>query len=153
MIIKLEENYDKHFDIANNILRALPEWFAYEKPIIDYCNASKNMPMVVIYDSDKPVGFCTIKLDYSVNCNLYVLGLLPEYHRLGYGTKMIEFIESYWKTKDIPYMSVLTLSSKSTNEHYARTRKFYLKCGFIEFMNLDELWDEHNPCLLLTKKL
>lgn len=81
----------------------------------DFYNASKNMPTVVIYDSGKPIGFCTTKLDYPDNCNLYVWGILPEFHNLGWGTQMIAFIENYCKLQDISYMSVLTLSSKSTN--------------------------------------
>ena len=153
MIIKFEEDYSKHYDIASDILRTLPEWFGIESSIVDYCNASRNLPMVVIYSNHKPIGFCTIKIEHAVNCNLNVLGILPEFHGLGYGTKLIEFIETYCKSKGIHFMSVLTLSSKSTNEPYKRTREFYTKCGFKEFMDLDELWDDNNPCILMLKKL
>ncbi|MEE4193668.1 MAG: GNAT family N-acetyltransferase [Anaerolineae bacterium] len=139
--------------IANNILRALPDWFGIEGAIVDYCESSTKLPMVVLYQDEEPIGFCSLKVNYAVNCDLVVLGILPQYHRQGLGERMIFFIEELCREKSIPYMSVKTLSERHPDEYYARTRKFYEKCGFIAFEEIPALWGEENPCLLMIKPI
>lgn len=109
--------------------------------------------MVVIYKGDNPIGFCVIKINYNINCDLYVLGLLPEYHHKGLGTKMIKFIEDYCRREKIFYMSVKTMSEKSTDKNYAKTRKFYEKCGFASFEEIPDFWGKNCPCLIMIKDL
>ncbi|MFG1481904.1 hypothetical protein ABMA79_02335 [Halobacteriovorax sp. HFRX-2_2] len=44
-------------DICNTILRSLPKWFGIEEAIVDYVNKSKEMAMLVAYESDEAIGF------------------------------------------------------------------------------------------------
>ncbi len=149
--IELSEPCDQHANIANLILHALPKWFGIEKAIIDYCEAVKQLPMIVIDQQGKPLGFCALKTHYQINCELYVLGILPQFHRLGLGSKMIQLAEGYCREHQIKYLTVKTLSERSQAPHYDQTRRFYLKNGFQPFEELLDLWDEHNPCLSMIK--
>jgi GNAT superfamily N-acetyltransferase len=149
--IRFEEDADLRRLIADRILRALPAWFGIEEAIVDYCEASTKLPMVVVVDGEKPIGFCSLKVNYGVNCDLYVLGILPEFHNKGLGKRMMAFIEEYCREQNIEYMSVKTLSESHPDAFYARTRKFYEKCGFIAFEEFPELWGPDNPCLLMIK--
>lgn len=149
--INFENDPTKREEITNHILHALPEWFGIEESIVEYCEASRDLPMVIITEDEKPIGFCSLKVNYGVNCDLYVLGILPQYHRKGLGQRMIAFIEAYCRENHIPYMSVKTLSERHPDPFYAHTRAFYEKCGFIAFEEFPELWGKENPCLLMVK--
>ncbi|MBC7456865.1 MAG: hypothetical protein H7235_01205, partial [Bdellovibrionaceae bacterium] len=48
---------------------------------------------------------------------------------------------------------VKTLSEARAHENYEKTRKFYLKSGFVPIEEFKTLWGEHNPCLMLIKDL
>jgi ribosomal protein S18 acetylase RimI-like enzyme len=149
--IRFQEDADQRKAIVDHILHALPEWFGIENAIVDLCEASANLPMVVIVDGQEPIGFCSLKVNYGVNCDLYVLGILPEFHHQGLGQRMIAFIEEYCREQDIRYLSVKTLSESHPDAYYARTRRFYEKCGFIAFEEFPELWGTDNPCVLMIK--
>jgi ribosomal protein S18 acetylase RimI-like enzyme len=147
------EDANQRKAIADHILHGLPEWFGIEDAIVDFCAASEKLPMVVIVDDEKPIGFCSLKVNYGVNCELYVLGILPQYHHQRLGQRMMAFIEEYCRKQDIRYLSVKTLSESHPDEFYGRTRRFYEKCGFIAFAEFPELWGLENPCLLMIKPL
>jgi len=48
---------------------------------------------------------------------------------------------------------VRTLSPRSDDEFYARTRAFYEAVGFVPLLDLPELWDEDNPAMILVRAL
>ena len=47
---------------------------------------------------------------------------------------------------------VKTLGPSDHDEGYERTRRFYGACGFVPLEEIHGLW-EHNPCLLMVKRL
>ena len=137
--------------ICDEILRSLPEWFGIEEAIVDYIAESRNLPFAFLRLYGKVIGFCALKIHYSVNCDLYVLGIFREFHRRGVGRRMIEYIETYCRDRSIPYMTVKTLSEKSSDENYRKTRAFYEACGFVAFEEFPTLWGAANPCLYMMK--
>ena len=151
--IEFEEDYSKHYEITHDILSLLPSWFGIDASTMAYCNESKELPMVVIWDDDEYIGFCSIKIHYNVNVELAVLGIKPNHRNKGLGKKMFRFIESHYKEKAYEFLSVKTLSEASSDEGYRATREFYKSCGFIPIEEFKELWDEANPCLYMIKKI
>lgn len=149
--VDFEKDFSIHPQIANTILRALPDWFGIEEAIVGYCEESAKLPMVVLTLDEKPIGFCSLKVNYGVNCELHVLGILPEFHGKGLGKMMLDFIEHYCREQAIPYLSVKTLSERHPDPFYARTRRFYAQCGFVAFEEFPDLWGTENPCLLMIK--
>lgn len=128
--IEFAQDFDAHWQVADQILHALPEWFSLKGAIVEYCEESTKLPMVVITTDEQPIGFCSLKVHYGVNCDLYVLGILPQYHHQGLGQRMVAFIEDYCREQGIRFMSVKTLSESHPDTFYAHTRRFYEKCGF-----------------------
>ena len=46
-----------------------------------------------------------------------------------------------------------TLSAAHPDPGYAGTRAFYAAVGFVPLMELPDLWDPGNPCLVMVKAL
>jgi len=48
---------------------------------------------------------------------------------------------------------VKTLSDRSDDVYYARTRAFYRAAGFVPLLDLPELWDADNPAMVFVRDL
>jgi ribosomal protein S18 acetylase RimI-like enzyme len=149
-ILKLNEN--EHIE-CEKLLRSLPEWFGIESAIIDYLNDIKNMLTYVVKIDNKVVAFITLNLHNKYTAEIHVMGIYREYHNRKIGTKLIQYIENILKSKNYEYLHVKTLSDSHTDINYAKTRMFYFSNGFRPIQEIKELWGEHNPCLLMIKKL
>jgi hypothetical protein len=53
----------------------------------------------------------------------------------------------------VEYLQVKTLTDTVDYEPYARTRAFYVACGFRPLQVFSDLWDPENPALQLVKRL
>ena len=42
-------------------MRALPEWFGLEEPLLGYVEAAKTLPTLIASEAEEDVGFLTIK--------------------------------------------------------------------------------------------
>lgn len=139
---------------ANNILRRLPEWFGNEQAVCDYVNGVAELPFWAAFDQDgNCTGFMSVKIHYDITGDIYVCGVLPEYHRKGIGKKLMDTAEDYLKKSGCKYIIVKTLSDKVHYEPYERTRQFYAKAGFTKLITLTEMWDEENPCHIMIKNI
>ncbi|MFG1591941.1 GNAT family N-acetyltransferase [Halobacteriovorax sp. CON-3] len=140
-------------EICNTILRSLPKWFGIEEAIVEYVNKSKEMAMLVAYESDEAIGFLSIKEHSEFSCEIYVMGILSSYHRKGIGQMLVAEAEKVMAQKKFEFLQVKTVDSSSEDEYYKKTRLFYEVLGFKKLEVFPTLWDEHNPCLLLVKSL
>jgi GNAT superfamily N-acetyltransferase len=80
------------------------------------------------------------------------MGVRRARHRQGLGSTLLRAAEAYLKARAIEYLQVKTLGPSDPDAGYARTRSFYLARGFAPLEEIHGLW-EHNPCLLLVKRL
>lgn len=147
---------DPLFQMGNEceaVLRALPDWFGIEEAIVDYAREINVLPTFLIKQQEKIIGFVTIKIHFPCSAELFVLGILPEFHHKGLGKLAIEKVEDYCREKEIKFLQVKTLSPKRECQAYEKTRKFYLALGFQPLEEFTELWGEANPCLLMVKKV
>jgi GNAT superfamily N-acetyltransferase len=151
--ISLEEDQNARKSIGREVLENLPQWFGIPEATVEYVNTSASLPFVRVDLYDKPIGFCAIKVNFDLNADLYVLGILPEFHRKGIGRLMLDFVCDYCRKTDIPYMTVKTLGEKHPDPNYRKTREFYLSYGFKPFEDFPNLWDPANPCLYMLKPL
>jgi ribosomal protein S18 acetylase RimI-like enzyme len=138
---------------ANEILRTLPDWFGIEESICDYVASMANLSFWCAMDNGKAVGFVAVKIHYGHTGDIYVCGILPEYHRKGIGRMLFTAVEAYFRQNGCRYVIVKTLSDIAQYEPYEHTRQFYLSVGFEELITLTEMWSEENPCLIMIKKL
>ncbi|MDC0980394.1 hypothetical protein OAQ84_01525 [Bdellovibrionales bacterium] len=60
--------------VTEKILRSLPDWFGIEESTMAYIEKSKELPMVVAYEDEIPVGFISVKQHSPYTSELYVMG-------------------------------------------------------------------------------
>jgi len=140
-------------DICGNILKSLPNWFDIESSIIDYVDRVQAMPFYAVFDEDMPIGFVAIKVHNPYTAEVYVMGVLEEYHRRGIGRELIHFCENYCKRNKIEFLTVKTLDESRTSKSYEKTRLFYFSAGFRPLEVFPLFWDKDNPCLFMAKSI
>ena len=136
---------------CNDILRALPLWFGNEEAIIDYTDKVKEMPFLIAYDYDKPIGFLAINVHNEHTAEVCVMGVLEDYHRQGVGEKLIKACEMFCQNNQKEFLTVKTLDASANYEPYDKTRNFYIKMGFKPLEVFPLYWDKDNPCLFMAK--
>lgn len=138
------------------ILRALPEWFGIEHATQMYIRDASENPTLLAVDTeqgDLPVGFLTLMFHSPYSAEIYVMAVLPEYHRKGVGRMLTEAAEDHLRAQGVKFFQVKTLSDKHPDEGYKKTRAFYLAMGFQLLEEFPDLWGPHNPCWQLIKVL
>ena len=81
------------------------------------------------------------------------MGVRPALRRQGVGTALLRAAEAWLQQEGVEFLQVKTPSERSPDRGYAETRAFYLARGFVPLEELRDLWDAHNPCLVLIKSL
>ena len=124
-IIRVENPAEKA-EISAHILHALPDWFG-------------------LPDSTQAVGFVALKETSPCAGEIYVMGVLPEYHRSGIGRQLFAAIRAEAIARGYRLLQVKTVQTGHYAE-YDRTNAFYQRMGFLPLECLPTLWDEWNPC-------
>jgi len=137
--------------ITAKVLNDLPEWFGIEESTKEYIGNVVKYPFIAAFIDDEAVGFYSLREENIYTLDMYVLGVLKEYHNKGVGTKLQEYANRYAKRNSFKYMIVITLAEKANNYEYSLTRKFYLKMGFIDLYQSDQIFDSYNPAQILIK--
>ncbi|MBE5781735.1 MAG: GNAT family N-acetyltransferase [Clostridiales bacterium] len=144
---------EKKKEIAQTVLHALPEWFGIEESTREYIEKSQQMPFCAIEEKGMPLGFAALKIHNTDSAEIYVMGVLPAFHRQGTGRRLVEACKYYCREKGIQYLQVKTVDESGGYPEYDRTREFYLAQGFAPLECFPRLWDPWNPCLLMVQKL
>lgn len=147
------EEADEKRRIAAAVLRALPDWFGIEEATANYIEKSAALPFYALLSGDRPLGFLSLLRHFDKSAEIFVMGLRPEYHRMGLGGKMIRAMMEYCRDQGIEYLQVKTLDASAGYPQYDRTRAFYLAQGFRPLECIPELWDPGNPCLIMIQKI
>jgi len=126
---------------------------ASETAIVDYVNDVKNMSTWSAEVENEVIGFISIKKHNIFSAEIFVMAILENYHRKNFGKMLIETAENYLIPEGFKFLQVKTLSESREDENYAKTRKFYLKNGFVALEEFESLWEKGNPCQLMIKNL
>lgn len=138
------------------ILRALPQWFGIEHATQMYIRDADANPTLLAVDTaagERPAGFLTLVQHSPDAAEIYVMGVLPEYHRRGVGRALTAAAEAQLRAEGVTFLQVKTLSDRHPDAGYGLTRAFYLAMGFRLLEEFPDLWGEHNPCWQLVKTL
>lgn len=136
------------------VLRALPAWFGLEHAILDYRAAAAEHPTFGTRAPDGSVtSFLTTKRHFASSAEVHCMAVRPELRGQGIGSALLAAAEAWLAEGGVDFLQVKTLSASSPDPGYAETRAFYLAKGFVPLEEFPELWDPHNPCLLLIKHL
>lgn len=151
--ITLIDDKNRKSQYTETVLRSLPEWFGNEEALCDYVANVSSLPFwAALNQEGNCIGFVAVKIHHDHTGDIYVLGVLPEYHNKGIGKQLISITDLFFIENECKYVIVKTLGDQ-VYEPYNRTRKFYLKVGFEPLITLTEMWDEKNPCLIMFKAL
>ena len=137
--------------ICRTILGSLPNWFGIQQSVENYAVAAEHLPTVIASLDGKDVGFLTLVHHSPYASEVYVMAILPNYHRRGIGRKMLKRAETGLARSGVEFLQVKTLSAKAPDEGYDRTRAFYLAYGFRPLEEFPELWGPENPAVQLIK--
>lgn len=137
--------------VCRSILAELPTWFGILASVDEYVAAADRNQTVVGSCGDTDVGLATIVRHSEYTAEIYVMGVLPEYHRRGVGRAMLRHAEAVLATDGIEFLEVKTLSPSHPDEGYGKTRAFYLAYGFRPLEEFPTLWSPDQPALQLVK--
>lgn len=150
-IKEIVEKIEKE-NISKEILSDLSQWFGLEESINQYIKSSQDKVFIGAFVDNKPVGFIVLNETSKDCCEIYVMGVKKEFHRLGLGSMLVEKYESMAKKLGYSYSQVKTVKFGLYKE-YDVTNKFYIKMGYKELECFPNLWDENNPCQIYIKYL
>jgi len=142
----------KKQDVTRIVLEALPDWFGIPEAREKYIAESGNKIFFCAFDGDRPVGFLYLKETGRDTVELYVMGVLKEFHRKGIGRELFRKAKEAARERGYSFMQVKTVQM-GRYEEYDRTNTFYRSLGFMEFEVFPLLWDEWNPCQIYIMSL
>ena len=102
--------------VTRSILEALPEWFGIPEAREDYIKESGDKQFFCAYDADKPVGFLYLKETGTATVELYVMGVLKEYHRQGIGRELFQQAREAAGKAGYSFMQVKTVHLDISSE-------------------------------------
>src|ERR1039458_4631167 len=138
-------------ETCRRILRALPTWFGIPTSVEDYVATADRSPTVIASLGNEEVGILTLVRHSRYAAEVYVMAVLPEFHRQGIGRALLGYAESLLAVDGVEFLQVKTLAPSKTDDGYARTRAFYLAYGFRPLEEFRNLWDVENPALQMIK--
>ncbi len=139
--------------VCRRVLNALPHWFGIPDSVAGYVEAAEAHPTAVAAWQGEDVGLLTLVTHTPYAAEVFVMGVLPDYHRHGIGRAMLDRAEAWLAERDIEYLQVKTLSPRRPDAGYAKTRAFYLACGFRPLEEFPDLWQPDQPALQMVKAL
>lgn len=149
IVQQIYDDFEK-VSIASKILGALPEWFGLPESTKAYIDGCGDKPFWAAFAENKPVGFITLKETSLATAEVFVMGVLPEYHRAGVGRELYGAFEFYARGNGYSYVQVKTVQM-GRYPSYDKTNCFYQAMGFRELECFPSLWDEWNPCQIYVK--
>jgi GNAT superfamily N-acetyltransferase len=135
------------------VLRGLPDWFGIEEAIVHYAAEIDALPTFLASTPEGVIGFLSLKQHNPYAAEILVMGVKEEAHRQGTGRALVGDAEKWLLAQSAEYLQVKTLGPSHPDPGYAHTRAFYLALGFRPLEEFRQIWDEHNPCLILVKRL
>jgi len=153
MSVHIEGPFLEKAALCAPILRSLSAWFGLEEAIVNYSSEIDQLPTLLAYEDEGIIGFLSLKQHTPYSAEIYVMGILPEAHRKGIGRGLVDQAQVWLKQGGVEYLQLKTLGPSYKDENYAKTRNFFEAMGFRPLEELKQIWDEHNPCLIMVKKL
>ena len=137
---------------CEQIIRHLPDWFGMPESNKNYIKQMRDKDVFAVEKDGAAIGLIALKYHFGETAEVWWMGLLPEHHRSGLGTLLIEAAKKRAKEKNCKNLALNTLSPRSPDPYYARTRAFYDTRGFRPLVEFNED-DPDNPMMWMVLNL
>lgn len=142
--------------LCRSLLSELPEWFGHPNANEDYVACAEKHSGVVASIAGEPVGLMTVIRHSQHSAEVYLMAVRRQHHRKGIGSVMLKSAEVQLVGAGVEFLQVKTLGQRNTDPQtgdagYARTRAFYVACGFRVLEEHKTLWGPESPALQLVK--
>ena len=97
------------------------------------------------------MGLLTLVRHSPYSAEVYVMGVLPDFHRQGIGQSLLQYAEAVLAIDGVEFLQVKTLGPSKPDAGYENTRAFYFRCGFRPLEEFPDLWDPDSPALQMIK--
>ncbi len=106
---------------VERLLRALPEWFGLEDPIVQYVRDAESAPTYLATDcgTGEVVGVILMHRHYPEAAEIHLMAVDPQWHRRGVGRALVEAVERDLVASGARMLQVKTLGPSEPDEHYA----------------------------------
>ena len=138
--------------LCRAIIDTLPEWFGIPASNDQYVRDIAERDVWASRVAGEPIGAIALKRHFETTFEIWWLGVKPAFHRRRVGTALLGAAEGYANGKNASALIVNTLSPRSDDPFYARTRRFYRMMGFTPLFEQNE-GDPRNPMMWLIKAL
>ncbi len=136
---------------CRRILEALPAWFGVPRSFEDCVAASDRLPAAIASVGNDDVGILTWLMHTPLVAEVYVLGVVPDFHHQDVDRRLLCHVESSIAKCGVNVLQVKTLSPRTPDDGYERTRSFYLSCGFRPVERVTDTRGQKNPALVMFK--
>lgn len=109
MEIRQITNRSEKQNITRYILEALPDWFGIPEAREEYIAKSAEQIYFCAFEGNSPVGFLYLKETGSATVELYVMGVLEEFHRKGIGRALYDRAKEAAAQQGYSFMQVKTV--------------------------------------------
>lgn len=140
-------------NVCRRILGTLPQWFGIPESNEEYAAGVRSLSFLAVKLGDECIGFCSTRENTSHCVEIYLIAVLPSFHRNGLGHKLIERVVETYEARGFKLLEVKTLDESRESEEYQRTRQFYRSQEFFALETIPEIWGPENPCLVMVRPL
>jgi GNAT superfamily N-acetyltransferase len=110
------------------------------------------MPTFTARSGTSLCGFLTLKRHFAESAEVHCIAVHASKRGRGVGRTLLAAAEAWLADDGARLLQVKTLGPSHPSTHYAETRRFYERAGFVALEEFQTLWG-HNPCLQLAKVL
>jgi len=118
-----------------------------------YVAAAQSSPTVIAAVAGEEIGLTTVLRHGRHSAEIFVMGVVPRWHRRGVGRRMLHLVEVGLARDGVEFLQVKTLSAAHPDPGYRATRAFYQAAGFTVFEELPTLWSPEHPAVQLIKRV
>jgi GNAT superfamily N-acetyltransferase len=135
---------------CERILRSLPAWFGIEQALQDYVADADRHPTFFAV-AQVPVAFITLRQHGPQAWEVHCMAVHAACRGSGIGRRLHAHVEDWLLAQGAQVLQVKTLAPSHPSPHYAETRGFYGRLGYLPLEVFPRLWGPRLPVLQLVK--
>lgn len=117
-----------------------------------YAHDTARCPTFALTKAEELVAFISLRQHFAHAWEIQCVAVHAQHRTQGLGSRLLRHAEAWLGQQGATLLQVKTIAASFANSHYAETREFYRRRGFLPLEVFSELWPGY-PCLQLIKAL